>query len=565
MASKMYNFPFLFTRRLYELIMSTSLVLGNVNCAFQQVFTKVAKLQIKQNFAFAIVVGDLFGEGTSEEELNQISALLAGNITIPLPTYFSVGKHPIPTRVVEKIQVDDEVCPNLYFIGRRGTLKTSEGIRIATLGGEVATDGQSDPNINKRFHSLYTESDARSLYGVHDTDILITHEWPKGITGRSQVPLSDDKVAPEGVQCVADVCSTLKPRYHFSSKADFFYEREPFFHVPTDENPDVKSLTRFINMAPYGNPVGQKWMYAFTYDPKAPIPDTVPTGTTVSPLASVAKKRPALESQKEGFQRFSRGDNERPHKRARRPPPGPGECFFCLSNPNIATHIITSIGNDAYLTTAKGPLTKTDTYPLLGFPGHMLIIPLIHSPTFTSIADPEARKSTYAEMQRYRIALNDMVREKSKSSLGSVTWEVSRGNGIHVHWQYLPVASDLIAKGLVEAAFKVEAENLQYPKFTSSSNDDGANEIGDYFRVWISQPVTEDGESKGGSEKVLILPLTPDFRFDLQYGRRVMAKLLRLEQRMDWRECGQSMEDEVADVEAFKDAFKKHDFSLEEE
>ena len=118
----------------------------------------------------------------------------------------------------------------------------------------------------------------------------------------------------------------------------------------------------------------------------------------------------------------------------------------------------------------------------------MLIIPLIHSPTFTSIADPEARKSTYDEMQRYRNALNNMVRKKSKSSLGSVTWEVSRGNGIHVHWQYLPVASDLIAKGLVEAAFKVEAENLQYPKITSSSNEDGANEVGDYFRVWISRP-----------------------------------------------------------------------------
>ncbi|EED22072.1 CwfJ domain protein [Talaromyces stipitatus ATCC 10500] len=563
------HFEFLTANKL-KIMASKILVLGTVNCAFQQVFTKLAKLQAKQNFAFAIVVGDLFGEGTSEEELNQISALLAGNIVVPLPTYFSVGKNPIPTRVVEKIQADDEVCPNLYFLGRRGTLKTSEGIRIAALGGEVLTDGQSDPNVNKRYHSRYTESDARSLYGVHDTDILITYEWPKGVTGRSNVPLTD-KVAPEGVQCVADVCSTLKPRYHFSSKADFFYEREPFFHIPTEENPDTKFVTRFINIASYGNPSGQKWMYAFTYDPKAPIPETIPTGTTVSPLANVARKRPALESQNQGFQRFSRGNNERPQKRARRPPPGPGECFFCLSNPNIATHIIASIGNDAYLTTAKGPLTKSDMYPLLGFPGHMLIIPLIHSPTFSSIADPEARRSTYDEMQRYRVALNDMVREKSKSSLGSVTWEVSRGNGIHVHWQYLPVASDLISKGLVEAAFKVEAENLQYPKFKSSANDDGANEVGDYFRVWISQPAT-DGDSKdqtesskSGSDKILILALTPDFRFDLQFGRRVMAKLLQLEKRMDWRECEQTTEEEVTDVEAFKDAFKKHDFSLEEE
>lgn len=549
-----------------------SLVLGNINCCFQQVFTKVAKLQTKQNFAFAIVVGDLFGEAKGEDALKQISALLAGNISVPLPTYFSVGKHPIPTRIVEKIQADDEVCTNLYFISRRGTLKTSEGIRITTLGGEVVSNDQSEPNVNNRYHSRYTESDARSLYGVHDTDILVTYEWPKGVTVRSQVPLGEDKVVPEGAQCVADVCSTLKPRYHFSSKADFFYEREPFFHLPGEEETYTKPVTRFINLAPYGNTTGQKWMYAFTYDPKAPIPSTVPTGTTVSPLAIISKKRPALESQNEGFQRFSRTSDERPHKRSRRPPPGPGECFFCLSNPNIATHIIASIGNDAYLTTAKGPLTKSDTYPVLGFPGHMLIIPLIHSPSFSAIADPEARRDTYAEMQRYRGALDSLIHEKSENSLGSVTWEVSRGNGVHVHWQYLPIASDLISKGLVEAAFKVEAENLNYPSIESVAEDKGPDEVGDYFRVWISQSrapnADPQGQAKsppGPSEKILILPLTPDFRFDLQFGRRVMAKLLQLEKRMDWRECGQSTEEETADVEAFKEAFKKYDFSLEED
>lgn len=545
-------------------------MLGNVNCALQEVFTKVAKLQAKQNFAFVIVAGDLFGEGTSEEELNQISALLAGNIHVPVATYFSVGRYPIPTRIVEKIQADDEVCPNLYFIGRRGTLKTFEGIRITTLGGELATDSEPDTNVNNRYHSRYTESDARSLYGVHDTDILITYEWPKGVTGRSKVPLPDGQTAPEGVQCVADVCSTLKPRYHFSSKADFFYEREPFFHMPTEDEPNAKPLTRFINVESYTKAAGKRWMYAFTYDPKAPVPESVPTGSTVSPLTSISRKRAALESQNDGFQRFSRGGNERPLKRARRPPPGPGECFFCLSNPNIATHLITSIGDDAYLTTAKGPLTKSDTYPTLGFPGHMLIIPLIHAPTFTAIPEPESRQSTYNEMQRYRFALNDMIREKSDNKLGSVTWEVSRGNGIHIHWQYLPVASNMMTKGLAEAAFKVEAENLNYPKFKSSSDDDSVNEVGDFFRVWIwHSPETgsegETAESNKGSEKVLSLPLTADFRFDLQFGRRVMAKLLQLEKRMDWRECAQTMEEEVADVEAFKESFKKFDFSLEEE
>ncbi|KAL1966903.1 hypothetical protein VTN77DRAFT_3647 [Rasamsonia byssochlamydoides] len=549
---------------------SKIVVIGNVNCALQEVFTKLAKLHVKQNFSFAIIAGDLFGDCSSEEDLNQISALLQGNISVPLPTYFTVGRHPIPTRIVERIESNDEVCSNLYFIGRRGTLKTSEGIRLAALGGELATDGASDGKLNNRYHSRYTESDARSLNGVPGADILITNQWPKGIAEGSKVPLPEGAVVPEGVQCVADICTTLKPRYHFSSYGDFFFEREPFFHMPPEDAPDVKPLTRFINLASYSKTSKQKWMYAFTLDPRAPTPTTVPVGATVSPLASVAMKRRALESQNESYQWFSRDyEYQRPRKRARRPPPGPDQCFFCLSNPDIATHLITSIGNDSYMTTAKGPLTTAETYPSLGFPGHMLIIPLIHSPTFSAISEPDARLATYREMQRYRSALHAMLQKRTKGELGAVTWEVSRGNGIHIHWQFLPVPSDLVAGGLVEAAFKVEAENLHYPKFERRTREDGENEVGDFFRVWIwhspkSELMTDD-TSTVSSEKTLILPLTPDFRFDLQFGRRVMAKLLRLEDRMNWRDDVQSKEEEQADAEAFKAAFKEFDFSLEED
>jgi hypothetical protein len=546
----------------------SSVVIGNVNCALQEVFTKLAKLQAKQNFSFAIIVGDLFGSCTSDDDLNQISALLQGNISVALPTYFSVGSHPIPTRIVEKIEADDEVCPNLFFIGRRGTLKTSEGIRIAALGGDFATDPAGDAKVNNRYYSRYTESDARSLNGVHSADILITNEWPKGITDRSKVLLPEGAVS-EGVQCVADVCSTLKPRYHFSSRGDFFFEREPFFHMPSDDSPDVKPVTRFLNLASFSKTSKQKWMYAFSLDPNAPTPTSVPVGATMSPLANISKKRGALPSQNHTFQRFAGDDHSRPHKRARRPPPTPGECFFCLSNPDIATHLITSIGNDSYLTTAKGPLPTTDTYPALGFPGHMLIIPFTHSPTFTAISEPDARAATYHEMQRYRGALHSMLSQRAKKGLGSVTWEVSRGNGIHIHWQFLPVPADLVTRGLVEAAFKVEAENLKYPKFERSTREDGENEAGDFFRLWIWQPsdgdAQEDPDSKFTSEKTLILPLTTDFRFDLQFGRRVMAKLLQLENRMNWRDDVQSKGEEQTDADAFKSAFKAFDFSLEDE
>jgi len=546
-------------------------VIGNVNCALREVFTKLAKLQVKQNFSFAIVVGDLFGDCSSEQELDEISGLLQGNITVPLPTYFSVGSRPIPTRIVEKIESNDEVCPNLYFLGKRGTLKTSEGIRLVALGGELETNVPLDAKIGNKYHPRYAESDAKALYGVHDADILITNQWPKDIRVGSQVPLPEGATPPEGVQCIADLCTTLKPRYHFSSCGDFFFEREPFFHMPSDEPVDAKPLTRFINLASYSKTSKQKWMYAFSFDPRAPIPTSIPVGATASPFAKLSTKRQALPSQAGSYHRFSREEEyERPRKRARRPPPGPGECFFCLSNPNIATHLITSIGNDCYMTTAKGPLTTTETFPHLGFPGHMLIIPLNHTPTFSTIPDRETRYATYNEMQRYRSALHAMLQRRANGELGAVTWEVSRGSGIHFHWQFLPVPSDLIKRGLVEGAFKVEAENLQYPKFEKPTASNGADEQGDYFRVWIWSPSegekNSDSEANGktGSERTLILPLRPDFRFDLQFGRRVMAKLLGLEDRMNWKDDVQSKEEEQIDADTFKAAFKEFDFSLEE-
>ncbi|OJD21668.1 hypothetical protein ACJ73_06988 [Blastomyces percursus] len=549
---------------------SKIIVLGSVNYSIKEIFTKLAKLQVKQNFAFAIIAGDLFGDGSSEEELKDITALLSGTIAVPLPTYFTVGNHPIPARIIEKIESDDEVCTNLYFLGRRGTLKTSEGIRIVALGGNLERCANPASGVSDKYLPRYTENDARSLFGAHSADILITNQWPKSVRDGSRVSLPDGARPPEGLQCVADLCTILKPRYHFSSGAPIFYEREPFFHLPTEESPDVKHITRFINLAPFSKSSNQKWLYAFTLDPQAAPLASIPAGATVSPLMT-SKKRHALPSQPQTFSRFAQGhDYHRPSKRVRRPPPCPSECFFCLSNPNIATHLITSIGSDCYLTTAKGPLPTSTTFPSLGFPGHMLIIPLTHSPTFDANTELDSQAATVEEMQRYRASLHDMLDDRSNGELGAVTWEVSRASGIHIHWQFLPIPSNLISRGLVEAAFKVEAENLCYPKF--EKNDKTTLGKGDYFRVMIWDPAKKalNGDEKEGTvgesglETTLILPLSPEFRFDLQFGRRVMAKLLGLEKRMNWRDDVQSEKEETADAEAFKKAFEKFDFSLKE-
>ncbi|SLM36014.1 Cwf19-like, C-terminal domain-1 [Lasallia pustulata] len=563
---------------------SKIVVIGAVGGRIATVFEKLSKLHSKNSFSLAIFVGELFANpiGSSSEEDEIVSALVAGKINVPLPTYFTVGRRPLPEKIVRQLEASGgEICPNLYFLGKRSTIKTSEGIRIVALGGAVNSEITAGLSKDK-YLPFHTEDDAKSLRGANTADILITSYWPSSIRTGSKVPFSDDIDEPPSEHCVADLCTALKPRYHFSTSDQIFYEREPFFHLPTDDQPETKSITRFISLASFDNPSKQKWLYAFSLDPNAAPPPTLPVGATASPIVQNPRKRQRLPNQEQSYSRFSQTDgHHRTSKRARQPPPTPAECFFCLSNPNLATHLITSIATDTYLTTAKGPLSKSTTFPALNCPAHILIIPLTHSPTLSSITDPLSRPATYIEMQRYRTALHSMLATHSKQALGAVTWEVSRAGGIHIHWQFLPVPADLIARGLVEAAFKVEAENAKYPTFKLKEIGDGVSETEDFFRVWIWKPGESgrnaDGGEEGspddaatgggdvpGREKSLVLPLSANFRFDLQFGRRVMAKLLGLEDRINWKDCAESEAEEVAGAETFKKAFKEFDFSLKE-
>ncbi|CAH0049551.1 unnamed protein product [Clonostachys solani] len=540
------------------------IVLGSLSGALEPALQKLATLHAKNNFTLAILTGDVF---TPETDDSTLDSLINETFQVPLPTYFTIGAHPLPQRIAEKIEANEEICTNLHFLGKRSVTKTSDGIRIAALGGQL------DPNLvggqSKEQHlPFHTVDDAKSLRGANSADILITSVWPSNIGKGSKTALEPaQQAAIASTESIAELCAALKPRYHLTaSPSAFFYEREPFIH-PSEKEPDSKAVTRFISMAPFGNEVKAKAIYAFTLN-KADT--SLPPGITASPFIEKPKKR---GGDHDSYNRFDRGHNDGAHhgrrnkRRRASPPPGPDRCFFCLSNPNLATHMCSSIGNDAYITIAKGPLPTSKTFADQGlnFPGHLLIIPLPHAPTIPSIGDVKDPSGdavkTYNEMTRFRESIQAMVSSKSDHKLGVVTWEISRGRNIHLHWQLLPVSAALIQKGLVEAAFKVEAENQELPAFSSKelTLEEEANYDG-FFRVWLWADNGED-KIKG---KTLVMPLSPDQRFDLQFPRRVLSKLMGLEDRVIWQDCEQSVEEETADVEAFRAAFQEWDFTLEE-
>src|SRR3954463_12550070 len=88
-----------------ELIL-LSIVIGASNGQFSSIFKKVSALQSKNNFSFAIVVGDLFGDPNTLEE-GPLDGLLEGRLPIPLPTYFTLGSHALPERVTHRLAANN--------------------------------------------------------------------------------------------------------------------------------------------------------------------------------------------------------------------------------------------------------------------------------------------------------------------------------------------------------------------------------------------------------------------------------------------------------------------------
>lgn len=491
-----------------------------------------------------------------------MTALLDGKFAVPVDTYFTVGTQALPPRIVDKIIKDEEICPNLRYLGKRSVTKTVGGVRIVALGGILDAEivGGQSKEQHLPFHTL---DDAKALKGANTTDILLTSIWPASVWKNSKTSLPVDPTSIPSTEAIANLCTALKPRYHFStSPSDFCFEREPFFY-PADGTTaeSTTHFTRFISLAPFRNAAKAKASYAFHLQPGGGVP---PADLTASPFTQSTNLKKRRHDDSNGFHRFSdsRDANESRHRQRRRIA-GPDECFFCVARPEFTGYMVCALGDESYCSTAKGPLPSQTTFAENGlpFPTHMIIAPYAHAPTLSTASLGAEAGTTFKEMARFREALQAMIASKSKRKLGAVTWEINRQAAIHTHWQFMPVPSDLVSKDLVEAAFKVEAENVGAAKFEIRDFGPTDEIDGDFLRVWIWAEI--DGVDGGRIvSKSLVMRFDESVRrFDLQFARKVMAKLLRLEKRVVWRDVAQSQEEEEADAEAVKSAFKEWDFT----
>lgn len=371
-----------------------------------------------------------------------------------------------------------------------------------------------------------------------------------------------------------------------------FWEREPF-RTEGAAHP-LCSVTRFISLARFANEKKQRWFMALNLAP-AQVTDPaqtkgaaskIPANATISPFSEEGfGGRPTLDNLKrkeveDDMQsgpnfRWTGNANGRAKKHQRtvgnsgglpskpnlpmpdRPnkviPVGPGDCWFCLSNPQCAKHLIVAIGTECYVAMPKGQLPPTSN-PLSPVPGggHVLIIPIEHFPSLLGHPDPALARPIAAEMEAWRGALRKAYASFDASL---VSWEICRTTGTragHMQSQSVPIPRRML-EGLEEffrqAAVKYEYEMIEDQTevnrlLTVSDSLEERQSRSDYFRLDLDQ-------------KTWLMQLHGK-RFYLQFPRETLANFLGIPDRADWKRCARTEAIEAAETKAFKAAFEEY-------
>ncbi|KAJ4848283.1 hypothetical protein Tsubulata_045022 [Turnera subulata] len=510
-----------------------------------------------------------------------------------------------------------KVCENLYWLRGSGKF-VLHGLSVAYLAGRQLAGNQQFGKYSQddvdALRALAEEPGVVDLFLSYPLPLLVSllnmlYELscyiPKGIS---------DTVGSDST--VAELVAEIKPRYHIAGTKGVFYAREPYSNV------DAVHVTRFLGLAPVGNKDKQKFIHAISPPPASTMSaaeiGSKPPGTTLSPYTIVEKashpkevtKRPGDSASDSQYWRYDvsnkrqkagAGDSEKlcfkfiysgscpreekcnfrhdmdareqylrgvcldflikgkcergpdcsfkhqfqneeetaPQKRrgsnnanANRSK----ECWFCLSSPNVESHLIVTVGEHYYCALPKGPLVQD----------HVLMIPVEHSANTLSL--PEECET---ELDRFSQSLKLYMKKQGKDA---ILFEWASKRGTHANLQVVPVPSSKAAA--VQNICKLAADRLGFEFVATKSNSFSEG------RKWLRSQFDRNNSffyMQLPDYTVLSHAVEENERFPAQFGREVMAGLMNIPEKADWKNCVVSKEEETRMAEEFRKQFEELD------
>ncbi|KAL5835762.1 hypothetical protein ACOSQ3_015312 [Xanthoceras sorbifolium] len=592
------------------------LLCGDVLGRLHQLFKRVQSVNKSAGpFDALLCVGQFFPD--SPDHLQEFMDFVEGRSQVPLPTYF-IGDYGVGAAKVlvaaskdsanQGFKLDGfKICSNLFWLKGSGKFNL-HGLSVAYLSGRRSSDGQQ--------FGKYSQDDVDALRALAEEPGIVDFGVTNG-AATSDIPTGiSDSLTSDST--VSELVVEIKPRYHIAGSKGVFYAREPYSNIDAVHvtrflglapvgNKDKQKFLHAISPTPastmsatdismkspnttlspytsvdqaahhkelpkrssdsvsdsqywrydvsqkrqkYGGGDGDKVCFKFIYSGSCPRGEQCnfrhDTEAREQCLKGVCldfiikgkcEKGPEC-SYKHSLQSEGESDSHRRPRseNASRNSYRSKECWFCLSSPNVESHLIVSIGENYYCALPKGPLVQD----------HVLIVPVEHSPNTISLP-PECE----IELAKFQNSLKMYYKSQGKEA---VFFEWISKRGTHANLQSVPIPSSRAAA--VQDIFNLAAEKLGF-KFLatkSNNNSDGRKSLkAEFDRNFNFFYV----ELPGGI--ILSHRVEENETFPAQFGREVLAGLLNIAEKADWRNCALGKEDEMKTAENFKKRFEEFD------
>ncbi|CAD5121024.1 DgyrCDS9565 [Dimorphilus gyrociliatus] len=528
---------------------SVILVCGDVKGKFNALYNKAKSTVEKfKNVKALFCIGEFFGENNEEWD-----PFRKGEKRFPCSIYVTGPCSPETAAHFDKIDVKGggNLAENVFFLGRRGVLSLSGGLRVMYLSGL-----QSKDDTDQTW--TFARRDYNYLSELKQCDVLLTSQWPYDVYKKAdKKPNLSDDVIKGHCKTISVLAQINQPRYHFSALHDTFYQPPPYRN-------SKGNVTRFISLANVGKK-SEKWMYAVSLTPVWRLSKEEfrkePAGTTETPYtgpemtkfaAALGYREPpkrALQKADDSRQYFYDTPSQptktkRKHSEISKEPDNEvipkmpyklsgGDCWFCLSSPNVEKHLIYNIGTNAYAALAKGPL--------IAF--HSLILPVEHLSSSLSLDE-----DTFTEIEGYKVKIRAMF----DSMNFSVVFFERNYRTPHMQLQVFPIPKN-VGPNFANTLKKHATIN----GFSFKSYDSATTHLKSVISPeCIGYLYFEDSE---GQIHICQLDKQIGNRVILSFGRRVLADvdLLNVPDRVDWRSesCAMTTEAQIAMASKLKKNF----------